>query len=47
MINLFSTAAHFEQLSLDTEKIKDYCYETRERIIGRNISNKGGWQSNN
>ena len=47
MINIFSTATHLEQLSLDINEIKDYCYETRERLIGRNISNKGGWQSNN
>ena len=47
MINLFSTAAHIEQLSLNIDEIKKYCYDTRERIIGRNISNKGGWQSNN
>ena len=47
MINIFSTAAYIEQLSLNIDEIKKYCYDTREKLIGRDISNKGGWQSNN
>jgi hypothetical protein len=34
-------------IQLNNEHIKDVCYEIRNKDPGRQISNEGGWQSNN
>jgi len=31
---------------IDNESIKDYCLQTREKLPGTTISNRGGWHSN-
>lgn len=42
--------AHFvadETLQIDNKKIEDHCYQLQKNSLGRQISNMGGWQSEN
>lgn len=33
-------------IGIDNEEIKDYCLQTKEKLPGITISNRGGWHSN-
>ena len=43
---IFSTPIWGFDLDLDVESIKYWCYSTMKEDSGRQISNMGGWQSN-
>lgn len=45
---IFANWIAYENLSLDNKSIEEFCYRKRiEDPVGRVMSNKGGWQSNN
>ena len=43
--NIFSNFIAYEELNLDLERLKSYCYELQKQSTGRTLSNYGGWQS--
>jgi uncharacterized protein (TIGR02466 family) len=44
---IFANWISYENLSLDNKSIEEFCHKKRiEDPIGRVVSNKGGWQSN-
>ena len=43
---LFKTPIYKVKLNLDNKIMKDYCFDLHKKDKGRNISNQGGWQSN-
>lgn len=43
---VFATIMTNHYLEIDNEKIKKFCYDLRETDIGRQMTNVGGWQSN-
>lgn len=43
---VFATIMTNRYLELDNEKIKKYCYTLRDSDTGRQMTNVGGWQSN-
>tara|TARA_A100001234_G_scaffold68921_1_gene60693 strand:+ start:8828 stop:9367 length:540 start_codon:yes stop_codon:yes gene_type:complete len=43
---LFTIPLFSADLSLDNETILDYCTNLWDRDLGRDVSNSGGWQSN-
>ena len=43
--NIFSSFIAYEQLTLDLERLKNYCYALKNLSNGRILSNYGGWQS--
>lgn len=45
VIDIFKIPVFFQKLSLDNEKILEYCFEKSESENGRRVSNCGGWQS--
>jgi uncharacterized protein (TIGR02466 family) len=45
--NYFTSPIYTDGIDIDNEEIKKYCYELRDRQLGRVVSNVGGWQSNN
>jgi uncharacterized protein (TIGR02466 family) len=44
--DIFTSFVAYEQLNLDLEKLKKYCYKLKDLSPGRVLSNFGGWQSN-
>jgi uncharacterized protein (TIGR02466 family) len=45
--NLFSSPLFIDQLELDIDSIKSFCYKMRDLSEGRKLTNVGGWQSEN
>ena len=43
---VFATIMTNRHIDLDNEKIKKYCYDLRDSDTGRQMTNVGGWQSN-
>jgi uncharacterized protein (TIGR02466 family) len=43
---IFTTPILIAELDLDLNKIIDYCYSYKNNFNGRNVSNYGGYQSN-
>jgi uncharacterized protein (TIGR02466 family) len=43
--NIFSSFIAYEQMTLDLERLKTYCYNLQSVSTGRILSNYGGWQS--
>ena len=43
---IFPTPIKIKDLNLDMNKLSKFCYSTKELDVGRIMSNRGGWQSN-
>ena len=43
--NLFVASVLNEQLDIDNDKIKNYCYDIKSRNESVSLTNLGGWQS--
>jgi uncharacterized protein (TIGR02466 family) len=46
MIDLFKITIYEKKLKLKNEKIIKYSYKLKKKYLGKQISNVGGWQSN-
>jgi uncharacterized protein (TIGR02466 family) len=46
LIDIFSIPLYQAKLTIDNDKLLQYCYSVEEKDPGRNISNQGGYQSN-
>jgi uncharacterized protein (TIGR02466 family) len=46
MINVFSAAVYSTFLNIDNNHIKKYCLDVSKNVKGRNLTNEGGYQSN-
>ena len=47
IIDLFKVGVYREYLMLNNEEITKYCYNIKEKQKSKNISNKGGFHSDN
>jgi uncharacterized protein (TIGR02466 family) len=43
---IFSSFIAHDYLTIDTAKLKKFCYDEQAASAGRHLSNYGGWQSN-
>ena len=46
ILDIFKIPIYAKKLTLDYSHIEKYCLEKKSKDFGRNISNRGGWQSN-
>jgi hypothetical protein len=45
-LKLFPSLVYIQKLELDTKEYLTFLYSLKQQSLGRHISNKGGWQSN-
>jgi len=46
LTSIFSSVIAHDYLQIDTSELKKFCYDERIKSFGRQLSNYGGWQSN-